>query len=55
MNTKLLLLFLYSFLILSVFSTRILKEENNEEEGQENDELEEETDFSKISSSKIGK
>ena len=64
MNTKLLLLFLYSFLILSVFSTRILKEENNEEEGQENGESEEETevnekqeetDFSKISSSKIRK
>jgi len=64
MSTKLLLLFLYSFLILSVFSTRILKEENNEEENQENNELEEETeqnekqeetDFSKISSSKIRK
>ena len=64
MSTKLLLLFLYSFLILSVFSTRILKEENNEEENQENNEPEEETDenekqeetdFSKISSSKIRK
>ena len=64
MSTKLLLLFLCSFLILSVFSTRILKEENNEEENQENNELEEETeqnekqeetDFSKISSSKIRK
>ena len=64
MSTKILFLFLYSFLILSVFSTRILKEENNEEENQENDlseeetnenEKEEETDFSKIASSKIRK
>ena len=64
MSTKILLLFLYSSLILSIFSTRILKEENNEEETQENDlpeeetnenEKEEETDFSKIASSKIRK
>ena len=61
MSTKILLLFLYSFLILSVISTRILKEENKEEENQDSEEetdvheKEEETDFSKIASSKIRK
>ena len=61
MSTKIILLFLYSFLILSVISIRILKEENKEEENQDDfleeetdeNEKEEETDFSKIASSKI--
>ena len=64
MSTKILIILLYSFLIFSVISNRILKEENNEEENQENDlseeetdenEKQEETDFSKIASSKIRK
>ena len=63
MSTKLLLL-IYSLLILSTLSKRKLKEENSEEEKQDNDEdcegeetcekeNQQETDFSKITSSKI--
>ena len=63
MNTKILLL-IYSLLILSIISKRILKEENSEEENQDNDEdcegeetcendNQQEKDISTISSSKI--
>jgi hypothetical protein len=58
MNTKL-LIFLYSFLIISIYSVRILREENPEEENKENESCEEnqqqEIDFSKIDPSKIRK
>ena len=63
MSTKILLL-IYSLLILSILSKRILKEENSEEENQDNDEdcegeetcendNQQEKDISTISSSKI--
>lgn len=57
MNTKYLFL-IYSLLILSVYSTRLLKEENSEEENEEetcNDEKQEKIDFSNIFPSKIRK
>ena len=65
MNTKLLTL-IYSLLIISILSTRVLREEANwkdndndshEEEKEDGEEIEnnEQTDFSKISSSKIRK
>ena len=59
MNTKLLLLLIYSLLILSIFSARILKEENQEEEHEEetcdDEHKEEEHDYSDVDSSKIRK
>ena len=59
MNTKLLLLLIYSLLILSIFSARTLKEENQEEEHEEetcdDEHKEEEHDYSDVDSSKIRK
>ena len=61
MNTKLLLLLIYSLLILSVFSKRILKEENKEEEQEHEEETcddehkEEEKDYSDVDPSKVRK
>ena len=59
MNTKLLLLLIYSLLILSVFSKRILKEENEEEVHEEetcdDEHKEEEKDYSDVDPSKVRK